>query len=87
MAGHAASRSDGLHGSDHWRASGFGPSRLVASLLYGVNANDPMAIGIAMGQTLLIAVAAAGGISPLEERLGSNPWPPSDMNNRACSNY
>jgi macrolide transport system ATP-binding/permease protein len=36
----------------------FGLSRLVASLLYGVSANDPMAIGSAI-VTLLIAVAAA----------------------------
>ena len=36
----------------------FGLSRLVASLLYGVAANDPMTIGIATG-TLLVAVAAA----------------------------
>ncbi len=33
-------------------------SRLVASLLYGVHANDPMTIGIAMG-TLVVSVAAA----------------------------
>ncbi len=36
----------------------FGLSRVVASLLYGVNAKDPMTIGIAMG-TLLVAVAVA----------------------------
>jgi macrolide transport system ATP-binding/permease protein len=36
----------------------FGLSQLVSSLLYGVNANDPEAIGIAMA-TLLVAVAAA----------------------------
>lgn len=36
----------------------FGLSRLVASRLYGVKANDPMSICIAVG-TLLIAVAAA----------------------------
>jgi predicted permease len=37
----------------------YGSSRLIASVLYGIKANDPVAIGIAVG-TLLVAAALAG---------------------------
>jgi ABC-type antimicrobial peptide transport system permease subunit len=49
----------------------YGSSRLVASFLYGIAGNDPIALGIAIGT--LIAAAALAGYAPARRACRVDP--------------